>query len=120
MRTPGSPVLGTRITGSFRRDGVVLQVKEYFNHIPDRGVIQKDYRYTFIHNGVEMLRIETQKGKPQHAHFPPRYVNNDGRHFTIKQWPPELQDMDFTKAFELWGDMVRNGGRLPEPFRSAK
>lgn len=119
-RTPGHPILGTRISGLFRQNGVVLTVKEYFNFVPERDAIDKDYRYRFISQSVEQLRIETQPGFPEHAHFPPRYLEGNGRHFNIDRWPTELQDMDFPKAFGLWADMVRNGGRLPEPFRSAK
>jgi hypothetical protein len=98
----------------------VLRAKENFNYIPESGMIDKEYRYTFICNTVEKLRIETETGKPAHAHCPPRYLSGIGRHFDIIHWPQDLQDMNFIKVFALWSEMVRTEGELPEPFRSAK
>lgn len=119
QKTSGIPTLGVRIGGDFRRDRLVMKVKEHFNFDPQTGSIDKDYRYIFLFEGQERLRIETQPGQPEHAHFPPLYIANSNRHFNISRWPPDLQDMDFVKAFEIWSAMRRlGGGQLPEPFRS--
>ena len=116
-KVSGPPVLATRLSGTLRRDHVVLHVKENFNYNPDTGVIDKDYRYTFLYHGDERLRIETQKGKPEHAHFPPLFRAKSGRHFDIYNWPDDLKDMDFEKAFALWGEMVRSSGKVPAAFK---
>lgn len=103
--------------GTFRRDHVVLTVKENFNLVPETGLLDKDYRYTFFYRGAEKLRIETQRGKPEHAHFPPLFIANSGRHYDIDHWAPDLQDMDFEKAFRLWSEMVRSSGDIPAAFK---
>jgi hypothetical protein len=102
-----------------RRDRIVLDVKEYFVVNPDHTSIVKDYRYTFLVAGNDVLRIETERGRPEHAHFPPRYSSGTNRHYNIDRWPADLKDMNFLKAFDLWAQLVRSVGQLPEPFRSA-
>lgn len=119
LKPPGSPVLQYRIIGEVRRQRIVLKVQETFNTASERDEIDKVFRYTFIVRTEEKLRIETQPGFPDHAHFPPRFLSGTNRHFNVDQWPMDLQDMNFLKAFDIFKEFVGSGGQLPEPFRSA-
>lgn len=120
IRPAGTPLISTRITGSFRRAGLYLEVREQFNWNSGLGRVDKDYKYEFLYNGADLLRLENHGGKPEHAHFPNRFLSHNGQHFEVDRWPEELLDIDFPKVFVYFGIIERNGHALLEPFKSAR
>jgi hypothetical protein len=62
-----------------------------------------------------VIRFETDRSFPPHAHFWPGYMEEAAAHFTEDLWPPELRGLTFVKAWNFF-DTFRKTKRLPPPF----
>ena len=100
--------------------GYSLLVRKEYLRIELDGSIHRQYRYTILRGSDELIRMQTDLRHPENAHFPPNYLSEDGKHFTIDRWPDYLQDMNFLTMYKFFRSVIRADGELPEPFKSAK
>jgi len=121
LKTQPSGTIATDCAGWLRtRLGFELEVRKELLHLRGDGSLERAYRYTMYKRGQELIRFQTTLKHPANAHFPPHYLSEDFKHFTIDRWPPHLREPDFLKMYKLFRDLVKAGGELPEPFRSAR
>jgi hypothetical protein len=108
----------TQLTGYHERSGYRLDVRYEVMEVLLDGTFRKSFRYQITRAGHDIIRLQTDRhGHPPNAHFPPHF---EREHFTIANWPPHLQDMNFPVMYQFFLDVVRAGGQLPAEFRNAR
>ena len=117
------PIMPRGIEGTLIRHGNVSTTTGYLLEIDfesflfdQNGPYDCAYRYRFHKDGVQFMRIQTDKnGYPANARFPAQ----PDLHFAESHWDPKYQRPDFLKMYALFREIVSAKGELPEPFRAA-